>query len=254
MKKRFTHIGVGVAALSALVAQGKDFSREKLNAMLDELAASPAPETLRGPLAMCYDMALPKSERFEYVCKKCAVHTVYPTSVWKMKSMSSMLSKFREQASGLKSLGLDITLDESALCSKCHLPTEEGWVSAEYISEDGKIKGPEVNVRERPDSRSEVICSVNDTSFTRLPARPGDPASWVRVRLDRVARPCNIAKLAWVINGKRTIVENDDATILRAFLTGQKKWEGFFSEEHSVKNSLPRLRELLGVGTSKGSK
>ncbi len=81
MKKRFTHIGVGVAALSALVAQGKDFSREKLNAMLDELAASPAPETLRGPLAMCYDMALPKSERFEYVCKKCAVHTVYPTSV-----------------------------------------------------------------------------------------------------------------------------------------------------------------------------
>jgi hypothetical protein len=76
----------------------------------------------------------------------------------------------------------------------------------------------------------------------------------VRVRLDRVARPYNITKLAWVINGKRTIVENDDATILRAFLTGQKKWEGFFSEEHSVKNSLPRLRELLGAGTSKGLK
>ena len=30
-------IGVGLAALSALAAEGKDFDREELNAMLDKL-------------------------------------------------------------------------------------------------------------------------------------------------------------------------------------------------------------------------
>ena len=37
-------IGVGLAALSALAAEGKDFNREELNAMLDQLAASPEPK------------------------------------------------------------------------------------------------------------------------------------------------------------------------------------------------------------------
>lgn len=39
-----SQIGIGVAALSALAAQGKDFDRAELNALLDKLAASPEPK------------------------------------------------------------------------------------------------------------------------------------------------------------------------------------------------------------------
>ena len=35
-----TQIGVGVAVLSALAAEGKNFDRNELNAMLDKLAVS----------------------------------------------------------------------------------------------------------------------------------------------------------------------------------------------------------------------
>lgn len=47
--------------MSALAAQGKDFDRTELNAMLDKLAASPEPKAKTGPMAMCYSMAV--SER-----------------------------------------------------------------------------------------------------------------------------------------------------------------------------------------------
>ena len=39
-----TTLGVGISVLSALAAQGKDFDRTELNAMLDRLAASPEPK------------------------------------------------------------------------------------------------------------------------------------------------------------------------------------------------------------------
>ena len=38
-----TEIGVGAAVLAALAAEGKDFDRAELNAMLDKLAARAAP-------------------------------------------------------------------------------------------------------------------------------------------------------------------------------------------------------------------
>ncbi len=84
----------------------------------------------------------------------------------------------------------------------------------------------------------------------RLPARPGDPEGWVRIDplicgIDR------IEKLAWVINGKRTIVDRYDARIMRAFLTGREKWTRDFGEEVPVKESLPRLQQLLGTATVK---
>ena len=34
MKSKMSQIGIGLAALSALAAEGKDFNREELNAML----------------------------------------------------------------------------------------------------------------------------------------------------------------------------------------------------------------------------
>ena len=63
-------IGVGVAVLSALAAEGKDFDRAELNAMLDKLAASPEPKVKHGPTAMCYSVMMPEEKTFEYICKK----------------------------------------------------------------------------------------------------------------------------------------------------------------------------------------
>ena len=70
-------IGVGVAVLSALAAEGKDFNRAELNAMLDKLAASPEPKVKHGPTAMCYSMALPERKSFDYLCKKCGTRCLF---------------------------------------------------------------------------------------------------------------------------------------------------------------------------------
>lgn len=53
--------------------------------------------------------------------------------------------------------------------------------------------------------------------------------------------------LAWVINGKRTIVDWDDVELLTKFLSGKVYYdEGKHGPSVSMKSKLPRLRELLG--------
>ena len=66
-----TTLGVGISVLSALAAQGKDFDRTELNAMLDRLAASPEPKIEPDAGAMCYEMAEPRLESYEHQCRKC---------------------------------------------------------------------------------------------------------------------------------------------------------------------------------------
>ena len=263
MNGRMSHVGIGLAALFVLAAEGKDFDREELNAMLERLAASPEPEVRRGPQATCYAMSMPRLERFEYVCGKCGTHTVYPAN---RTQMANTLARFRDEAASLRAFGLDIALDESALCQKCNPFTQECWVSAKDISDAGELLVDAVAIRAAPKSDSKVLRSVGKYDFVewkptavdedagnggarlrRLPARPGDPADWVRIDpvfcgLDR------INKLAWVINGKRTVVGWNDARILKAFLTGEKTWRGDFGAERSLKESLPRLRQLLCTG------
>ena len=313
MKAKMTHIGL--AALSALAAEGKDFSREELNAMLDKLAASPEPKTVSMMLASCYVRMMPRAVGFEYVCKACGTHTVYPKNI---RSMANVLARRRDEAANLKALGLDIAVDESVLCQKCKsaeelgLPTagtivkrpdkgseaekfawhigdkvriteaydsgwcrvlpasSNAWVSAEYISEKGNILGDGVSIRLAPRSDATVLGSLYRAHppLKRLPARPGDPADWVRVEWppeddgylgysvksrfigdlsydekDFVA-PCRIDKLAWIINGKRVVVNDDDAKILKAFLTGEKTIEDRFGRKTSLKGELRRLRKL----------
>ena len=243
MKSKMSQIGIGLAALSALAAEGKDFDRAELNAMLDKLAASPEPKVRRGPQATCYKMAMPHPERFEYVCKKCGTHTVYPENI---NQMANALARYRDEAAKLKALGLDIALDESALCQKCNPTQDFCWINAQYISETGELLGDSVNLRAEPKLESKVLGKVSKYRgpLRRLPAQQGDPAEWVRA--ESPFKADNIYKLAWVINGKKTTVQSYDATILNAFLTGQEKWTRQFGEEVSVKGALPRLRELLG--------
>ena len=53
--------------------------------------------------------------------------------------------------------------------------------------------------------------------------------------------------LAWVVNGKRTIVDRDDVELLTRFLNGKVYYnEGDFGPSVSMKSKLPRLRKLLG--------
>ena len=314
-------IGVGVAALSALAAEGKDFNREELNAMLDKLAASPEPKSATLMMATCYVRAMPRPAGFEYVCKKCGNHTVYLENT---RQMANVLARRRDEAASLRALGLDIALDETVLCQKCKsaeelgLPTagtivkrpdkgseaekfawhigdkvriteaydsgwcrvlpasSNAWVSAEYISEKGNILGDGVRIRLAPRSDATVLGSLYRAHppLKRLPARPGDPADWVRVEWppeddhylgysvksrfigdlsydekDFVA-PCRIDRLAWIINGKRVVVNDDDAKILKAFLTGEKTIEDRFGRKTSLKGELRRLRKLLEPGES----
>ncbi len=316
-----TQIGVGVAVLSALAAEGKDFDRDELNAMLDKLAASPEPKSATLMMATCYVRAMPRPAGFEYVCKKCGNHTVYLENT---RQMANVLARRRDEAASLRAMGLDIALDESVLCQKCRsakelgLPTagtivgrpareadakefgwnvgdkvriieacpsgwyrvlpasSHAWVSARYISDDGKILGDSVNIRLGPSLDAMVLGSLYKLHppLKRLPARPGDPADWVCVEWppendhylgysvksrfigdlsydekDFVA-PCRIDRLAWIINGKRVVVNDDDAKILKAFLSGEKTVKDLFGRNYSLKRELRRLRKLLGPGES----
>ena len=154
--------------------------------------------------------------------------------------------------------------------------SSNAWVSAGYISEKGNILGDGVSIRLAPRSDATVLGSLYRAHppLKRLPARPGDPADWVRVEWppeddhylgysvksrfigdlsydekDFVA-PCRIDRLAWIINGKRVVVNDDDAKILKAFLTGEKTIEDRFGRKTSLKGELRRLRKLLGPDES----
>ena len=129
-----TQIGVGVAVLSALVAEGKNFDRDALNAMLDKLAASPEPKVKHGPQAMCYSMAMPRPSEYVYKCPKCGAVTKYFSGRFK-----NTLAFYRDGAVQLKGMGLDISLDESSLCRVC-TPGKPMPISGYCKSVDGEVK------------------------------------------------------------------------------------------------------------------
>ena len=317
-----TTLGVGISVLSALAAQGKDFDRTELNAMLDKLAASPEPKAKTGPMAMCYSMAVSERESFDYVCKKCGKRTHYPENY---EGMRRKLAFYRDSAVKLRGMGLNVVLDESALCRQCTtlkalgIPTtgvivsepkskQEGdwvcksfglrigdavaikkwddgrcrvrprnpeyWISEKFLGSDGCVTGNDVWLRYVPLAKGYGACRMSKGApLSRLDARPGDPAGWVRVEAPmrvkmtepdwysaytemvgqlgyeegKDAHPQRIKFLAWVINGKRTIVDWDDVELLTKFLSGKVYYdEGNRGPSVSMKSMLPRLRELLG--------
>ena len=61
-------------------------------------------------------LAPPKLEDYTHVCKKCGGTTHYPKSYTEPRST---VGRLRDGCSKLRSLGLDVTLDESVLCRHC---------------------------------------------------------------------------------------------------------------------------------------
>ena len=240
-------------ALSVLVADGKELSSDELKTMLNELAAStePAEDPQMGleiRSTTCI-FGTPRPEGFEYVCGKCGTHTAYPQNCMRM---ADILARFREDTAGLKNLGLDITLDESALCPKC--APREYWASADSISGDGEILGDYADIRLEPRIDTPILCRAGRAldALVPLPSRQGDPMGWVRIDehgpilLSRMNHPV----FAWVINGRRTSARFSDAAIMKAFLTGRNTWERDYGEEVPLRKYLSRLRELLDIDYS----
>ena len=111
-----TSIGVGISVLSALAAQGKDFDRTELNAMLDRLAVLPEPKGELGVSAMCYIQRLPQPENYTNICSTCGAKTVYPQD---LGTRRERMRKLRDGVVDLKARGLNISLDDSCLCPTC---------------------------------------------------------------------------------------------------------------------------------------
>lgn len=210
-----TELGVSLAVLAALAAHGRDFDRATLNAMLEKLAASPEPKVTRGPMAMCYKMALPVPVEVRYVCPKCGTVTRFMSA-----RMKNNLAFLRDGAATLKGMGLDIALDESSLCRACSpgpkmpraarmaksteafaegdevvvldlvgrlariAPRQKGlWVSAQYVDRaNACITADSVRIRQQPGENGKVVAFLNRGHKVKLlSAEKDDPAGWVRL-------------------------------------------------------------------------
>lgn len=235
----------GVAALAALVAQGKDFDRATLDAMLDKLAASPEPKVRRGPMAMCYKMAMPQPVEYRHICSKCGTVTRYVSA-----SVPNDLAFFRDGAAQLRSMGLDIALEESALCRVC-APGPKMPRKGRLVAATGECAaGDEVS----------ILRAVGDSAWIlpqgELAQRTSKGTSGVWLRLNALrdfdygegdfAYENRVDRLTWIINGKRTVVDRLDVKLLKAFLSGELILTTERDAEIPLKKLMGRLRELLG--------
>ncbi|MBE6383997.1 MAG: hypothetical protein E7049_13420 [Lentisphaerae bacterium] len=242
MKSKMSQIGIGLAALSALAAEGKDFDRAELNAMLDKLAASPEPKVRRGPQATCYSMAMPRPEECIYKCPKCGAVTKYFNA-----HFNNTLAFYRDGAVQLKALGLDISLDESSLCQVCtpgqpkpvsgYLKTDAGngekvriinyrdgryivrvikrenvveWIERKAVSNDVVVAN-HVYVRISPDPESGAVVHTlfRGDSVKMLPRVPEDPEDMIRID----ASPFYLGKWMRVLPEELTDIDYGDGSL-----------------------------------------
>ena len=138
-------LGVGISVLSALAAQGKDFDRAELNAMLDRLAVLPEPKGELGVSAMCYIVRIPEPESYTNICSRCGARTVYPKDYDRRRRW---MQKLRDGVADLKAKGLDIGLDESCLCATCRGEKNATAGNPEWFNElKWTIAGRKIEVR-----------------------------------------------------------------------------------------------------------
>jgi hypothetical protein len=178
------------STLSALLAgtlNAENLTREQLNAMLDELAKTPAPTEL-SPGAMCYEMAA-VPERSEYSCPSCGAKTIYTYKDWTVSELvAGGLKSFHDSVATLVKLGIDAKLDERSLCETCRESLKEKNAAGDLF-----------------------LDTTVDEKTTR------------------------------------NKIQKSDLAMLAAFLKKDDIWKDEAEEEHSVKNSMPRIRELLGI-------
>lgn len=138
-------LGVGISVLSALAAQGKDFDRTELNAMLGRLAVLPEPKGELGASAMCYVMRPPESENYTNICSTCGAKTVYPQD---LGTRRERMRKLRDGVVELKAKGLNISLDDSCLCATCRGEKNATEGKPEWFNElKWTIAGRKIEVR-----------------------------------------------------------------------------------------------------------
>lgn len=124
--------------LAAMAANAGDLSRTDIDAKLKELADKPAPTKL-APRASCYKVAMPPN-RIEYVCPTCGTKTILKNDTgWLLPNLES----YRKQTEELRKLGLDIKIDESALCIKCRQEESGTNILHWKIKIDGKGRAVE---------------------------------------------------------------------------------------------------------------
>ena len=222
-----TELGISVAVLSALAAQGKDFDRTELNAMLDRLAASPEPKIKPGPMACCYKVAEPTPVECRHVCKKCGTVTRYVST-----HLSNTLAFLRDGTVELKGRGLDIALDESALCRACSpgpkmprtgrivaatdefaagdavnilhqqgtfavvVPQKRGlWVAAKFVDrEKSCVTADSVRVRMLPTTNGRIVARLNRGHKVEI--LPAEAGTDVPNRSPRIPSTCRASSSA----------------------------------------------------------
>jgi hypothetical protein len=108
------------------------YTRAEIRKKLIKLASSVAPVSLKRG-AMCYDMAGPP-ERAEYVCPVCGEKTIYTLN--QTSIVQYEIPSCRQQIKSIQ--GLDIRLDESQYCHKCHPEVTEPslCILIKYINEE----------------------------------------------------------------------------------------------------------------------
>ena len=158
-------------------------------------------------------------------------------------------------------------------CDWCRVVPKnpEYWIAEKFVDSDGRVLGDDVWVRYVPIVKGWGALKVRKgTELRRLPSQAGDPQGWVRVDHPKDdfcdyycvdtgaigslgyeegpnARLQRIEHLAWVITGKRAVVDRGDVELLEKFMKGEVYLrDGSDGDSVSMKSQLPRLRELLG--------
>ena len=119
----------------------KSMSRADVEKKLQNIAAQKAPIPLM--VATCYKVAV-TPKRAEYVCPVCGEKTLYTDNT--AQFINRNLEKVRIEFANLKrATDLQVELDESSLCKKCHLETlNRTWVLKITYADGSKHEYPKV--------------------------------------------------------------------------------------------------------------
>ena len=128
-----------------LTAMDRDQTKKELAKL------EPVKESAPALSAMCYEMAAPP-ERIEYCCPVCAERTLYPfhSGVIDDEELSTCRRLMQELPARVL-----VSLDESALCKKCHPGTKQPQL---------------VLVARYPDGQTESTAGVRATDLELLAA------------------------------------------------------------------------------------